>query len=1379
MAYTNINLTLERNGDSQTITSSQVVKDSFKQRLQLMKDLTPSSSKCSLQLTKDCPATSWILSKNDNISVQVKEGSTVIFTGYLSDRYSWKVGATGEKVFDIVVEDVGTKLLSKAYAPSNGPAVLLNNSVYDILLSICARTGITYNASNVPISTSVIKNVDAGTSCKTILDRMLFECGYTYYFNAAGQFTLYKIAVENQTATYTLDKDDLVVHSSEAISLNKSLLQYRQAKVSYDKTATKSGALVYQDISGRDVAHPNCFIEVEAGYAYPSLMEIGSNSDDLLTAKTEVQDITNGKEILYVADVAPDIVHDGGISIPYSITQYSPTVLNVLYKNTSASKKTITKLQATADICYIESRDKVIAGITSNDDKMYEFECEYIHTKAAASALANLIAQYYTNSNYEYTFFSYEDIPLGAIVQLNENEFSNLSAKILVMQKETNRNLKKYVGVSIAPFNLDAETYHEEIKPAPVVIPGEPGEAVSSGSWAAEMTNVIQAGSDFIASGTSTDPHTFYNDQHYSSAYVTFNASLTNTTYTTSHVTMGFDSNPAGILSTADIAYGIQIVNNSSGAYPVFIVNGVVTDTFTASDYSLDTEYKIEFDDLEVRYYIAGALYKTVMREETNTLYMFGFMGAAGDRAITVTHGNLNQAQMYTLTCNKTFIERDTRSTNSTTYTFTVAILGYTSYTPKLIVNGSDETNNIVWSLSNKRGTYSVVMPRRNSYELEAILYDSNNMMDYLKLDVVDNTGSWANLGTYISDPLDINGLITAGKYINEYPIEGDTYLKNVTTTVGSETTTTSTPMVFSAGVFTSLSGQTSLPEYDEKLISLIANVFANVEEGINHVTIPDYDFFKNIVAKHISAEYIGAQKIRVTDNGAIFAGGYNENGDLVDSSAGGFHLGANGELKANKGEFNNLTIKSDSTFEGTIESEVLKTNLQATQQGDTYTASSSTHNPVAFLNSQLITFINNRIPSIAVSGTRYSTTGSIGGKTITGAVYYSSTPTSSVRIYSSGSFNSNGARTIVNIGSSPVARRVTVTGKAPVDSSFVHDYNRPAITVYNSGVATVVSPRKSGSEFWAGSIGNWGPKDEQFVFSVTFDIKPGGSFYVTMGGESYTLNDTSGYVNINENISAICSTGLNLFETGNMRRYTVGELLPGTYGTSTPSLLINGSRPWYWTVSNASAYPSGINPLYSFQWNIAPTSTGTSSTFYTTPTYTFVNSSGTTVKPAVRYVNWDTGSIKANGDSSALLSHSIYVRSYTVSITLAEAFKGVYLSDTYAMGASPSIGTSQAPFGNIVGVINNVSLRARKENIEDYEGDALSILNDTQICSFNYKDDPHKIKHYGFIADDTAEELATPNHDVMDSTSCTGLLIKAVQQLTARIQELENNITN
>lgn len=85
-------------------------------------------------------------------------------------------------------------------------------------------------------------------------------------------------------------------------------------------------------------------------------------------------------------------------------------------------------------------------------------------------------------------------------------------------------------------------------------------------------------------------------------------------------------------------------------------------------------------------------------------------------------------------------------------------------------------------------------------------------------------------------------------------------------------------------------------------------------------------------------------------------------------------------------------------------------------------------------------------------------------------------------------------------------------------------------------------------------------------------------------------------------------------------------------------------------------------------------------------------------------------------------------------------------------------------------------SSRTLKTNIIPFETSAISLLDSVDVVEFNYLNDLTN-KHIGFIAEDTPVELSTTRQNVMDTNSTVGVLIKAVQELTAKVKELEEKL--
>jgi len=125
---------------------------------------------------------------------------------------------------------------------------------------------------------------------------------------------------------------------------------------------------------------------------------------------------------------------------------------------------------------------------------------------------------------------------------------------------------------------------------------------------------------------------------------------------------------------------------------------------------------------------------------------------------------------------------------------------------------------------------------------------------------------------------------------------------------------------------------------------------------------------------------------------------------------------------------------------------------------------------------------------------------------------------------------------------------------------------------------------------------------------------------------------------------------------------------------------------------------------------------------------------------------------------------------------------------DTFNIANHYTISQSDLHYVNTVGdttidgeltahAFNLTSARIFKENIEPFEADGLAIINGIDIKSFNYKDDILELPRVGFIADDTQELLSGPDHNYFDMGNTVGVLLKAVQEMSAKIEELEDKL--
>ena len=87
-----------------------------------------------------------------------------------------------------------------------------------------------------------------------------------------------------------------------------------------------------------------------------------------------------------------------------------------------------------------------------------------------------------------------------------------------------------------------------------------------------------------------------------------------------------------------------------------------------------------------------------------------------------------------------------------------------------------------------------------------------------------------------------------------------------------------------------------------------------------------------------------------------------------------------------------------------------------------------------------------------------------------------------------------------------------------------------------------------------------------------------------------------------------------------------------------------------------------------------------------------------------------------------------------------------------------------------------NPSTREMKKNIEPMTASGMDIINRTNIVTYDYDNGLHEeVLQVGFIAEDTPEELSTFEYDKMDLSNVAGVILKAVQEIDARLTILEN----
>lgn len=87
-------------------------------------------------------------------------------------------------------------------------------------------------------------------------------------------------------------------------------------------------------------------------------------------------------------------------------------------------------------------------------------------------------------------------------------------------------------------------------------------------------------------------------------------------------------------------------------------------------------------------------------------------------------------------------------------------------------------------------------------------------------------------------------------------------------------------------------------------------------------------------------------------------------------------------------------------------------------------------------------------------------------------------------------------------------------------------------------------------------------------------------------------------------------------------------------------------------------------------------------------------------------------------------------------------------------------------------------SLREFKTNIVPTSINAIDLINSTEIVEYNYKSNVEGDTRIGFIADDTDAVFSSSAKNQFDLANTVGVLMKAIQELSAKNIELEARIS-
>ena len=493
---------------TQTIDDTWIVNNSIMPSRQLLNGLRSSSDQYQLTVFRRCPSVEDIIRTEGNIKAQLYDGDTIKFTGFVSTSYSWAVTDHGEQALTLTLESVGTRLFSQPFIEFGYH--FFDTSASAVVYEIISPLGLQIRPGDErKLLQPVKKEVEAGKTCRELLDSLFYECNAVYRFNEQGQLCVEQINADT-TGASIINSEHLSSLKGKAISLSKSLRTYKGARVRFTDTAAADNYLVYRNTTSQDADHPYCNLRLGAGEWYDgaeiyTAAEWAEATADQFREPTLISAVNAGSEssivgsgkIIAISNAAQMVVCDSGITV--QIEAVGGKWFKITAHNTTNADKYITRMDLYASIVYEKTYGVIRTKIDGPADgkSLLEEEMSWIHDKDNAQRHANLLAQYYKSCGAVYTFYSDLSLTLGSVVELHDDVFSGLDVFVLVYAAKylTDSDLTEYKAVGVSTFNLDAPVWH-----------GTTGSANPSGAQGPKGEPGATAEIQYALGSSITDP---------------------------------------------------------------------------------------------------------------------------------------------------------------------------------------------------------------------------------------------------------------------------------------------------------------------------------------------------------------------------------------------------------------------------------------------------------------------------------------------------------------------------------------------------------------------------------------------------------------------------------------------------------------------------------------------------------------------------------------------------------------------------------------------------------------------------------------------------------------------------------------------------------
>lgn len=415
----------------------------------LHKDLKPADGSVKFSLLPSIETNNLLLDVGEyDVPVKITKNGAAFFTGFLKKNFSIQ---KGQRLQPVSLEAVTGGYLLKQKV---GRDIFIGKKkrVTDTVKEIIDLAGVEHTA--IPVIDDIVYGVHIkpADSFHGILTALLFEYGYTFYFDDAGFLSFVPLFLRNPEKQYTINGRQTL----ELIQLEHSEHKKTEVSVAWDGVEIIEDNYAFIETQGAQMGY-SCYIEL-----LPASYYRGAPDGIYIPYQSRYG------EVILAENVRLDI--DGDMS-DIAVQEFAPfnTKALVKIKNKDNSfSKWIRRLNFKADKVYVKkSKNKSKAARNTTNNKVHEVKAHYIYTKARAESLANDLLNYYRICILKYKIKTKISYPLGATATIEDYGIGRCLVRIIEKAQRLSSGEYEYTAERVGEYKPADASFQMEALPRP------------------------------------------------------------------------------------------------------------------------------------------------------------------------------------------------------------------------------------------------------------------------------------------------------------------------------------------------------------------------------------------------------------------------------------------------------------------------------------------------------------------------------------------------------------------------------------------------------------------------------------------------------------------------------------------------------------------------------------------------------------------------------------------------------------------------------------------------------------------------------------------------------------------------------------------------